>query len=248
MSFVKIQFDPLERHPLRGNGGPALLGDQKHLVMGIWSLGRCPRGTCTQLTLRPIDLDNSASMRGRPRSSDRGLVEDWLETDVASLPRPRPKLADIRFQHLTAALTTELPNLKKTMQSVELEITRPHFGGVRYWYRCPRCQARRRKLYTYYDFLDRSPRPYACRVCLNLFYEVQYRKSAGAIQGRALRAYVKALKKPSLPRSARSIRSLCNHMRVLSCVRGIPELAHVAQDFEEILDWEAQVLNEDRPT
>jgi hypothetical protein len=171
-----------------------------------------------------------------------------MEADAANLPRPRPELVGESFQNPTATLTTDLLNLKKAIQTVGLEVTRPHFGGVRYWYKCPRCQARRRKLYAYCDLVENTFLPYACRVCYNLFYEVQYRKSASASYGRALRAYLKATKRFFLPGSARSIRSLCKHMRVLSRAHGMQELAQVAQRFEEILDWEALALNEDRPT
>jgi hypothetical protein len=186
--------------------------------------------------------------RGRPRSSSRGLVEDWLEADAAKFSRPRPKMADKHFHHLTAELWTDVSNSKKTTQTVELEVTRPHFGGVRFWFRCPACQARRRKLYAYDDFLDSSPRPYACRVCLNLFYVVQYRKSTSAIRGRALRAFLKACEQSSLPRSVQGIRRWCKQVRQFSNAFGIPELLQDAQRIEETLDWEAQVLNEDRPS
>ena len=181
-------------------------------------------------------------MRGRPRSSDRGLVEDCLEADAANFERPRPKLACEGFQKPTATLTTDLPNLKKVTQTVGLEVTRPHFGGVRYWFRCPGCHAKRRKLYANCDVLENRFQPYACRVCLNLFYAVQYRKSASAIQGRALRAFLKTSKQSSFPQSVRGIRRLCKQMRQFSCMFGIPELMQNAKNLEEILDWEKQGL------
>jgi hypothetical protein len=187
-------------------------------------------------------------MRGRPRSSGRGLVEDCLVSDVAYLPRPRPKLADTGFVYLTVVLTTKLPDLKDTTQTVTLEVTRPHFGGVRYWYLCPACKTRRRKLFTYHDFLETSLRPYLCRVCLNLSYSVQYRKSASAIAARALCAYLKTMREFSSRRRVRNLRRQCKLMRQFSTSFGVPGLLKNAENLERILDWEAEALKEDRST
>ena len=168
--------------------------------------------------------------------------------DVACLPRPRPKLADTRFQHLTAVMTTKLPGIKNPTQTVVLEVTRPHFGGVRYWYLCPACKTRRRKLFTYHNFLDTSVRPYVCRVCLNLSYSVQYRKSAGVIAARALCAYLKTTRIFSSRRCVRNPRKFCKLMRQFSTSFGVPGLLKNAEDLERILDWEAEALKEDRST
>ena len=53
--------------------------------------------------------------------------------------------------------------------TVRVETTSPHFGGLRFWFRCPRCQARRRALYA-------APRSllFACRACLGLTYPSQW--------------------------------------------------------------------------
>ena len=55
--------------------------------------------------------------------------------------------------------------------AVRLVTTTPHFGGVRYWYQCPRCQGRVAKLY-----VTGSRPDLACRRCAGLVYVLQYRK------------------------------------------------------------------------
>jgi len=41
-----------------------------------------------------------------------------------------------------------------------------HFGGARFWLRCPYCHSRRRKLYVYHYWME-------CRDCLELPYQVE---------------------------------------------------------------------------
>ncbi len=55
---------------------------------------------------------------------------------------------------------------RRVRQTVELEATRPFYGGRRWWWRCPACGTRAMKLYL-------PPRSYLfkCRVCYNLSYE-----------------------------------------------------------------------------
>jgi hypothetical protein len=51
------------------------------------------------------------------------------------------------------------------IQVVPIEITHPHFGGMRWWFNCPQCEKRCKKLYL-------PPRQWeiACRLCHNLTY------------------------------------------------------------------------------
>jgi hypothetical protein len=51
---------------------------------------------------------------------------------------------------------------------VPLLKTRPHFGGVRYWFGCPQCAGRVGALY-----LPAGARRFACRHCLSLVYRSQ---------------------------------------------------------------------------
>lgn len=49
---------------------------------------------------------------------------------------------------------------------IQLDLTKPNFGGVRYWFVCPGCQKRRKVLY--------GRRLYRCRECHRLTYASQY--------------------------------------------------------------------------
>jgi len=49
---------------------------------------------------------------------------------------------------------------------VRLDATRPRFGGTRWWFLCPSCGRRFRRLH-----LAPGYESFACRVCLNLTYE-----------------------------------------------------------------------------
>jgi hypothetical protein len=51
-------------------------------------------------------------------------------------------------------------------QIIEIERTACHFGGERFWFRCPYCDSRRRKLYL-------SRHGMECRGCLELPYQVE---------------------------------------------------------------------------
>ena len=55
-------------------------------------------------------------------------------------------------------------DLLDTSQRVYLHSTPLHFGGVRWWFSCPRCWRRCAKLYLRGSL-------FGCRVCLNLTYE-----------------------------------------------------------------------------
>ena len=53
-------------------------------------------------------------------------------------------------------------------ESIALDRTRPPFGGLRWWFRCPRCARRCAKLY-----LPPGAERFACRLCQRLAYESQ---------------------------------------------------------------------------
>ena len=55
---------------------------------------------------------------------------------------------------------------------VSITVTRMRSGGIRPWYRCPRCSRRAGKLYA------TSVEVLACRLCLKLVYRSQYRKKS----------------------------------------------------------------------
>jgi len=49
---------------------------------------------------------------------------------------------------------------------IRLDLTKPYFGGVRYWFICPSCNTRRKVLY--------GSRLYRCRECHRMTYSSQY--------------------------------------------------------------------------
>lgn len=49
---------------------------------------------------------------------------------------------------------------------ISLDYTRPNYGGKRWWFRCPDCNKRVRKLYRRHDL-------FKCRPCCNLAYRSQ---------------------------------------------------------------------------
>jgi hypothetical protein len=73
---------------------------------------------------------------------------------------------------LTYAITNCMSGEKKELNyTVELTTTRPHFGGQRFWFRCPMvtngvpCRKRVAKLY-----LPSGGRYFGCRICYDLTY------------------------------------------------------------------------------
>jgi peptide subunit release factor 1 (eRF1) len=55
--------------------------------------------------------------------------------------------------------------LIKSNEEINLSVTHPHYGGVRYWINCPECGNRVGKLYK----PDES-NEFKCRSCHNLIY------------------------------------------------------------------------------
>lgn len=58
--------------------------------------------------------------------------------------------------------------VEEVQQTASLITTRPYFGGVRWWFACPRCLRRCANLY-----LAPGARRFACRRCLQLRYLTQ---------------------------------------------------------------------------
>jgi hypothetical protein len=68
-----------------------------------------------------------------------------------------------------------LPN-RAAVQVARLEATRPNFGGVRWWFSCPQCGKRCKKLY-----LPAGQWEIACRLCHRLTYTST--QTAGTLSG-----------------------------------------------------------------
>ncbi len=66
-------------------------------------------------------------------------------------------------------------------QFITLETTPCHFGGYRYWMRCPGCNRRITTVYL-------GSREFRCRHCLNLTYATQQQDAAGRAQTRVAKA------------------------------------------------------------
>ena len=112
----------------------------------------------------------------------RGVVEACrLEIDAHEVARPGGRRADLVWdgqrllpvhyciesvpedaEQLQVAIN--LPNRAES-QVARLEITHPHFGGVRWWFNCPQCARRCKKLY-----LPPGQWEIACRLCHHLTY------------------------------------------------------------------------------
>lgn len=58
---------------------------------------------------------------------------------------------------------------KDVLQRIRLETTPLHFGGVRYWMRCPHCNKRVRTLHLPPSAVLNN-NPFRCRTCYNLSY------------------------------------------------------------------------------
>jgi hypothetical protein len=71
----------------------------------------------------------------------------------------------------------------------QLLTTRPQYGGVRYWWACPRCDQRRRVLYVY----PRHGRHrFACRRCQGLRYYVHRETRTDRLHRRAKKMWRRA--------------------------------------------------------
>ncbi len=141
---------------------------------------------------QPIDLDNSASMRGRPKSSHRQWVEDCSVIDAVE-SRQSCREAEYWAQHKPRSIFLTMPDSSWSKVNVKLTTTQPNYGGTRYWFVCPRpgCGHRVAKLYVTDSGI------WGCRRCLNLAYECQYRRSRKYWQRTILREYLKSLAGPS---------------------------------------------------
>ena len=127
--------------------------------------------------------------RGRPPFSTRIRAEECAQLDACRLGHGDP----LQFLPIAETLlhSHRMPDPSRdNLQEREVEVfiegpgaasmpvrltvtaTRPHFGGIRQWFRCPQCGRRVRKLYC------REPHSgLACRRCLRLLYRSQFEKN-----------------------------------------------------------------------
>jgi hypothetical protein len=108
---------------------------------------------------------------GRPKSSERQLVEHSYSVDIKSY------LQSLEQSHLTPGsaflpIAITWPDGKKISAQVKLVTTIPQYGGIRYWFACPKCARRVNRLCVPDGGVD-----LACRHCHHLAYWLQYRKT-----------------------------------------------------------------------
>jgi hypothetical protein len=123
-------------------------------------------------------------MRGRPRSSTRFWADSVPSADAKQLTPQLRRLGFTKSGSDPLPIPSATVNFGSQPVQVKLVATTPNFGGRRYWYLCPHCGQRVRKLYE----ADGTSFP-ACRTCLGLQYESQYRKDAESAFWRQVRRW-----------------------------------------------------------
>ena len=74
--------------------------------------------------------------------------------------------------------------LADTSMFIQITETRPHLGGCRFWFRCPRSTCQRRCLVLYRED-HTNARAFACRGCNRLAYPTQRMGTVGRLEARA---------------------------------------------------------------
>jgi hypothetical protein len=103
--------------------------------------------------------------RGRPRTSTRLFADDCTTLSASNLQR------EWGLWPTLASFTATWPNGTSRNFRIAISTTRTPTGGERPWFVCPVCLHRCGRLY----LLHEQQPDFACRVCLQLVYECQYR-------------------------------------------------------------------------
>ena len=123
-----------------------------------------------------LDVNRMARLVGF--SPDRWLSGSWRWTDAdggeptASVEYDLVPASHGPVLRLRYALSPTDGSRRPVTVDVPLERTACHFGGVRWWFRCPGCGRRSAKLH-----LPPGASRFACRPCQGLYHQVQ-RESA----------------------------------------------------------------------
>jgi hypothetical protein len=153
--------------------------------MGGWGSGSRPRSlrpTCDSYSsIRLTDLQSAAWMEHArailEKQPDRKLeleiasVEDRYETRFWNAPQLRFGYAGLR--------SPGIPWLAETSLFVRLVADKPHFGGIRLWFVCPRCDGRCRVMYRE---KDTNARAFTCLRCARLVYLSQRLSAADRVE------------------------------------------------------------------
>jgi len=114
---------------------------------------------------------------GRPKTRERRLVENCEWLDINQVIKYGfvlyPAIAFIESDSTENRLSIHYSydgtgQLVSSDQKISLTPTHVHLGGIRYWFICPKCGVRVRKLYKHTDTLN-----FYCRTCCDLTYQSQ---------------------------------------------------------------------------
>jgi hypothetical protein len=114
-------------------------------IMTIQRQGCIVPGAWTQSTQRWIETRSG-------KETSIGLIMDYRST------QPAAELLYAMQIGTADPVTRRVP--------IAMSITQPNYGGLRYWWHCPRCDQRVRILY-----LPPGAGDFRCRVCWRLTYE-----------------------------------------------------------------------------
>lgn len=112
--------------------------------------------------------------RVKLRHISKTLCSDMLELDSFWLFRHKDMggfnlerhQLEVRLNHDKSSFNVSYGKAGRTSYQIPVEKQRCNFGGYRYYFRCPLCECRMRKLYC-------NQGVFLCRNCLNLGYETQ---------------------------------------------------------------------------
>ena len=116
---------------------------------------------CVRLSITALSDDQLRINESQPPSNS-GF--SWKRSEY-SAKAPRERVLQIHYVILTAS------GFRRTAQTMTLQSTEPHYGGLRWWFTCPminqgfRCDRRVGKLY-----LPPDARYFGCRSCYDLTY------------------------------------------------------------------------------
>jgi hypothetical protein len=116
----------------------------------------------------------------RPRCSSRALVEQLESWSARRLWKWQPELSRELARQFSEGKPLVFHRVTLDVQghpvSVQVTADRPHFGGVRLWFWCPRCGRRVLKVYQW-----PGQSVLGCRHCFRLVYGQQMRKGRGIV-------------------------------------------------------------------
>jgi hypothetical protein len=201
-SLKKAVFPRFSRRKRAKNGRFTLISSAKRTQMGGFGSG-CPYGSRYRPVEQAFGLDAAALRRAdyfHPGGKVSGSWAWWWGDD----PEPAAtvgieidliKLEDPNYRVYYASRDRETGVAEKVDIKGALLQTSPPYGGVRWWFACPRCGRRRRVLY-----LPRGGHSirFACRRCHSLRYTSQRESGAYRMIRKARKLWRRAGSKDNL--------------------------------------------------